>query len=93
MSSETKNLIIADTLDELPVNVNAVAIVKESINGYYTNSIGSGWEWVQSFNPQCAYPLDSVYSSVSEKDPNDILGFGKWDMIAKEPCFMWKRTE
>ena len=89
-----RNVEICSSVSELPVLVheNSIAIVNGDPLSVYIVEAGA---WVQKkmgITMEDVYSVDRVYSSISEKDPKDILGFGEWEMIAKEPCYMWKRV-
>lgn len=60
-----------------------VAIVGSS--AYIANS---SLEWVQLGN---TYPIDSIFQCAVYADPADLLGFGKWELVAKEPFYSWQR--
>lgn len=90
-----KSIIVCDSAGDLPgvIYENSLAIVNGTSLSVY---IVEGGAWVQKktgITMEDVYSVDQVYSSASEKDPKDILGFGEWEMIAKEPCFMWKRIK
>ncbi len=43
---------------------------------------------------ELAYPIGSLYpTELDSQDPNEILGFGKWEIIVKEPVYFWRRDE
>jgi hypothetical protein len=39
------------------------------------------------------WPIDSVFSCVVDTDPEKLFGFGKWELVAKEPFYAWQRKE
>jgi hypothetical protein len=44
------------------------------------------------------FPIDSVFLCVVDSDPNDMLGYGTWELmdtmdIGGETTYIWKRTE
>ena len=90
-----KSVIVCNSAGELPglVYESSLAIVNGGELSFY---VANGGSWVKKevgATIGSIYPLDSVYSTVSEKDPADILGFGKWELVDKKPVFMWKRIE
>lgn len=92
MAVNVRNLFVCDTEVDLPPNEEGVAMVKSKPSGFYSRPYGGNWAWIQVSDPESSWPLDSVFCVSNEKDPSDLLGFGKWELIQKEPFFAWKRV-
>lgn len=93
MSSVINNVFLCDTVEDLPANFEGVAIVKGSPNGFYSRGEGGAWVREEFFHASASWPVGSVFNYVDETDPATTLGFGVWELILKEPVYMWKRTE
>ena len=89
-----KNVLMVETLDGLSTQLydGAVVMVNGDTSSIYVVE-GGGWV-KKSLGPslELSWPVDSIMCT-AEKDPRDLLGFGKWELIVKEPVFMWKRLE
>ena len=88
-----KNLFLCDSVNDLSTILyeGAVAIIISDLSLIH---YVEGGTWISKpigSSPDSMYPLDSIFQSASEKDPADILGFGKWELVAKEPFFAWQR--
>ena len=93
-SVELKPGFIAITKDNLGryYHVNSSLVwVKEDMKGN-PGAQGPPGPQGDPGKPELAWPLDSVFCVANEKEPADLLGFGKWELIIKEPVFMWRRV-
>ena len=93
MASVINNLFVCDDVGELPASFEGVAIVKGSPNGFYSRGEGGSWVREEFFHADASWPVGSVFCYADETDPATTLGFGEWELIVKEPVFMWKRLK
>ena len=73
--------------------VEGVAFVKGSPNGFYSRGESGSWVREEFFHAEASWPVGSVFCYADETDPATTLGFGVWELIVKEPVFMWKRLK
>lgn len=94
-----KNLVIADALPGNALENQDAAVL---VNGKIYAVQGGAWvEMTVGPPPQeitVSWPTGSVISIFGEKEPADLLGFGKWDCIKKEEAgsgviYSWVRLD
>jgi hypothetical protein len=90
-----KNFLICDTLEGLSPEVyeGAIAVLSGDLSVIHFVEGGSWVEKKVGPSLELSWPLDSVFPVANEKEPKDLLGFGEWELIAKEPVFMWRRIK
>lgn len=98
-----KNIFIANSVIEMAgiQHENEIGILLEDLAAIYT--VENGLPTRRPIGPtlpdlSALWPVGSVYVTVTEKDPADLLGFGKWECIWKEEiekdtAHSWKRLE
>jgi len=91
--------LLCDTLSDLNGREGDFAVVKDSNKFFFGE--GSQWnEIIGEPGPQGepgsvkdAWPIDSIFSCAVDTDPEILFGFGKWELLTKEPFYAWQRKE
>lgn len=65
-----------------------IAILKSEMGSFEVNS---NLKWIRKTRIE-TWPIGSVIILTNEKNPGDLLGYGKWEQIKKESkMFYWER--
>ena len=92
-------LLIADTSEDLVGRIGDLAIVKDTRKflfregSLWSESLGEQGPQGEPGSPKDAWPIDSIFQCAVDTDPGILLGFGKWELVAKEPFYAWQRKE
>jgi hypothetical protein len=93
---------LCDTLNELPVSdvVNGdIAVILDvkkflfSLNSQWNEVKGEKGDQGEPGNIKDAWPIDSIFTCAVDTSPEKLLGFGKWELVQKEPFFAWQRKD
>jgi hypothetical protein len=91
-----KNLILATTLQELPViaDLNAVAFLENDFSNIYV--FDGGWSPRAIVPP--IWPVGAFYTMLGDTDPSTVLNVGRWECVKKEEIgtevfYSWVRRE
>ena len=91
LSYDRLKFFICDSVSDLPASGMSgqdMAIVIDSGELYTVKDSA----WVGNSNSSC-FPIGCIFSCAIDTDPSELLGFGVWELVAKEPFYAWQRKE